>query len=153
MSNVCPQGEPLHTTGRIHDGETVLYCARNYDRGPRLLKSKCCPKALKRRITRGIYEDARDTARLLVGTEAFVQSCRSHKRLELSFTHLKRILKLGCLRRVSVAGVSAFASKAAALELSGWQVPASKEIGQMPRFSIGDLCSKICQFRHHAPFE
>jgi hypothetical protein len=42
---VCPQGKLLHTTGTIHDGETILYRARTYDCGPCPLKLKCCPKA------------------------------------------------------------------------------------------------------------
>jgi transposase len=95
---VCPQGKLLHTTGRIHDGETVLYRARTYDCGPCLLKSKCCPRAPERKVPRSIYEDARDTARALVDTEAFEQSRRDRKRVEMLFAHLKRILKLGRLR-------------------------------------------------------
>ena len=44
------------------------------------------------------YEDARDVARALAGTEAFEQSRRDRKRVEMLFAHLKRILKLGRLR-------------------------------------------------------
>jgi transposase len=95
---VCPQGKLLHTTGRVHDGETVLYRARTYDCGPCPLKPKCCPKAPERKIPRSIYEDARDAARALVDTEAFEQSRRDRKRVEMLFAHLKRILKLGRLR-------------------------------------------------------
>ena len=36
---VCPQGKLLHTTGRIHDGETLLYRARTSDCGPCPLKA------------------------------------------------------------------------------------------------------------------
>src|SRR6202790_1426656 len=53
---VCPQGKLLHTTGTIHDGETILYRARTYDCGPCPLKPKCCPKAPERKIPRSIYE-------------------------------------------------------------------------------------------------
>jgi transposase len=95
---VCPQGKLLHTTGRIHDGETLLYRARTSDCGPCPLKPKCCPKAPERKIPRSIYEDARDAARALVDTEAFKQSHRDRKRVEMLFAHLKRILKLGRLR-------------------------------------------------------
>ncbi|HEX2462120.1 MAG TPA: IS1182 family transposase [Vicinamibacterales bacterium] len=95
---VCPQGKLLHTTGRVHVGETVLYRARTYDCGPCPLKPKCCPKAPERKIPRSIYEDARDAARALVDTEAFEQSRRDRKRVEMLFAHLKRILKLGRLR-------------------------------------------------------
>jgi hypothetical protein len=65
---VCPQGKLLHTTGTIHDGETILYRARTYDCGPCPLKPKCCPKAPERKIPRSIYEDARNAARALAGT-------------------------------------------------------------------------------------
>ncbi len=41
---------------------------------------------------------ARDAARALAGTEAFEQSRRDRKRVEMLFAHLKRILKLGRLR-------------------------------------------------------
>jgi hypothetical protein len=65
---VCPQGKLLHTTGKVHDGETILYRARTHDCGPCPLKPKCCPKAPERRIPRSIYEDARDAARALADT-------------------------------------------------------------------------------------
>lgn len=95
---VCPQGKLLHTTGRVHDGETLLYRARTSDCGPCPLKPRCCPKAPWRKIPCSIYEDARDAARALADTEAFEQSRRDRKRVEMLFAHLKRILKLGRLR-------------------------------------------------------
>jgi transposase len=96
--HVCPQGKLLHTTGRIHDGETILYRASTYDCGPCLLKPQCCPKAPERKIPRSIYQDARDVARALADTQAFEQSRRDRKRVEMLFAHLKRILRLGRLR-------------------------------------------------------
>jgi len=95
---VCPQGKLLHTTGRIHDSDVLLYRARTSDCGPCPLKPKCCPKAPERKIPRSIHEDARDAARALVDTEAFEQSRRDRKRVEMLFAHLKRILRLGRLR-------------------------------------------------------
>jgi Transposase DDE domain len=59
---------------------------------------RCCPKEPARKIPRSIYEDARDAARALGKTEAFEQSCRDRKRVEMLFAHLKRILRLGRLR-------------------------------------------------------
>ena len=95
----CPAGKTLTTTGKlVNDGETVLYRASTYDCGPCPLKPKCCPKAPERRIPRSIYEEARDVARALANTEAFQQSRRDRKRVEMLFAHLKRILKLGRLR-------------------------------------------------------
>jgi transposase len=95
---VCPQGKLLHTTGRIHDSDVLLYRARTSDCGPCPLKPKCCPKAPERKIPRSIHEDARDAARALADTEAFEQSRRDRKRVEMLFAHLKRILRLGRLR-------------------------------------------------------
>jgi transposase len=95
---VCPQGKLLHTTGRIHDGDVLLYRARTSDCEPCPLKPKCCPKSPERKIPRSIYEDARDAARALVDTEAFHQSRCDRRRVEMLFAHLKRILRLGRLR-------------------------------------------------------
>ena len=95
---VCPQGKLLHTTGRVHDGATLLYRARTADCGTCPLKARCCPKAPERKIPRSIHEGARDVARALAGTEAFEQSRRERKKVEMLFAHLKRILKLSRLR-------------------------------------------------------
>jgi transposase len=94
----CPTGKLLHTTGRINDGETIRYRASTHDCGPCPLKFKCCPKTPERTIPRSIYEEARDVARALAKTEAFEQSRRDRKRVEMLFAHLKRILKLSRLR-------------------------------------------------------
>jgi len=51
-----------------------------------------------RKIPRDIHEHARDVARSLADTEAFDQSRRERKKIEMRFAHLKRILKLGRLR-------------------------------------------------------
>jgi hypothetical protein len=49
-----------------------------------------------------VHEDARDVARALAGTEAFEESRRDRKRVEMLFAHLKRILRLGRLRLLCV---------------------------------------------------
>src|ERR1700758_3931573 len=95
---VCPRGKLLRTTGRIHDGTTLLYRARTSDCGPCPLKARCCPNTPERKCPRSIHEDARDLARDLVGTPASEQSRRNRKRVEMLFAHLKRILRLGRLR-------------------------------------------------------
>ena len=96
----CPAGKTLKTTGKVvNDGETILYRASTLDCGPCPLKPQCCPKTPERKVTRSIYEEARDVARALAKTAAFAQSCCDRKRVEMLFAHLKRILKLGRLRR------------------------------------------------------
>jgi transposase len=95
----CPVGKTLSTSGTVvNDGTTLLYLASTRDCAPCPLKARCCPKTPFRRVPRSIYERARDVARSLVGTEAFEQSRRERKRIEMRFAHLKRILRLGRLR-------------------------------------------------------
>jgi len=94
----CPAGKELRTSGTVHEGTTLLYRASKLDCDRCALKSRCCPKEPARKIPRNIHEHARDVARSLVGTEAFEQSRRERKRIEMRFAHLKRILRLGRLR-------------------------------------------------------
>jgi transposase len=95
---VCPQGKLLRTTGRIHDGRTLLYRSQKTECDLCPLKPKCCPNTPHRKIPRDINEEARDVARALYNTPAFEQSRRDRKRVEMLFAHLKRILRLGRLR-------------------------------------------------------
>jgi len=95
---VCPAGKFLKSTGQVLSDNTFRYLASIRDCGPCPLKSKCCPKSPQRRIPRDVHEDARDVARALAKTEAFAQSRRDRKKVEMLFAHLKRILRLGRLR-------------------------------------------------------
>jgi transposase len=95
---VCPAGKMLTTTGRIHSDHAIRYFASVLDCRTCALKRKCCPNMPARRIVRDVNEEARDVARALATTEAFEQSRRSRKRVEMLFAHLKRILRLGRLR-------------------------------------------------------
>jgi transposase len=95
---VCPNGKLLHTTGTIHDGNTLRYRASKLDCDTCAFKMQCCPHTPARQIPRDLHEDARDVARALAKTEAFEQSRRNRKRVEMLFAHLKRILRLGRLR-------------------------------------------------------
>jgi hypothetical protein len=45
-----------------------------------------------------VNEEARNVARAIARTEAFVQTRRDRKKVEMLFAHLKRILRLGRLR-------------------------------------------------------
>jgi transposase len=96
---LCPAGKTLTTTGTlVNGGTTLLYLARKHDCDGCELKSICCPKVPFRRIPRDVHENARDVARSFVDTEAFEQSRRERKKIEMRFAHLKRILRLGRLR-------------------------------------------------------
>ena len=87
-------GKFLKTTGRILAEHKYRYIASTCDCGPCPLKCKCCPNIPARMIPRDINEDARDVARALAGTQAFEQSRRDRKRVEMLFAHLKHIFRL-----------------------------------------------------------
>jgi transposase len=94
----CPGGKRLRTSGTAHEGKTLLYRASKLDCDVCPLKPQCCPKEPSRKIPRDVHERARDVARSFAGTEAFEQSRRERKKIEMRFAHLKRILRLGRLR-------------------------------------------------------
>jgi transposase len=100
----CPGGKVLKTTGRVHDGKTLLYRAssRDCDRCP--LKPRCCPNTPQRRVPRDINEEARDRARSLMGTETYLQSARDRKKIERLFGEAKRSLAMTRLRLRGLAG-------------------------------------------------
>lgn len=95
---VCPNNKLLLTTGTVHDGYALRYRASKADCDVCPLKMQCCPSSPMRYVPRDLHEDARDVARQLAQTEAFEQSRRSRKRVEMLFAHLKRILRLNRLR-------------------------------------------------------
>jgi transposase len=94
----CPAGKVLTTTRKVMNDEQLLYRASKRDCDVCEFKMRCCPKEPARKVPRSVYEDARDVARALAGTEAFEQSRHDRKRVEMLFAHLKRILRLGRLR-------------------------------------------------------
>ena len=95
----CPAGKVMTTKGTlVNDDATLLYRASKYDCEPCRLKLRCCPNMPARKIPRSIHEGARDLARELANTEAYVTSRRERKKVEMLFAHLKRILKLDRLR-------------------------------------------------------
>lgn len=51
-----------------------------------------------RKVPRSTYEGARDMARDIAETDAYVTSRRERKKVEMLFAHLKRMLKLDRLR-------------------------------------------------------
>lgn len=85
----CPNGKALRTTGRVHDGRTILYRASKFDCDPCPLKAKCCPNMPWRKVPRDVHEAARDQARALMGTPEFEKSRDERKRVEMRFAHLK----------------------------------------------------------------
>ena len=94
----CPAGETLGTTGHVSTDNGIRYVASVLECRDCPLKSKCCPNMPSRRIVRDVKEAARDVARALAKTDAFAQTRRDRKKVEMLFAHLKRILRLGRLR-------------------------------------------------------
>jgi transposase len=102
----CPAGKwlrqyrrPFRTarSGVDEDG-LMRYRASRTDCDVCPLKPRCTPKEPGRKILRSIHEGARDLARCIARTDAFVTSLRQRKKVEMLFAHLKRILKLDRLR-------------------------------------------------------
>lgn len=63
-----------------------------------MLKPRCCSNAPARKIPRSIHEGARDRARDIAATDAYVTSRRERKKVDMLFARIKRILKLDRLR-------------------------------------------------------
>jgi hypothetical protein len=82
---ICPEGKLLTTTGRVHDGRTILYRASTRDCGSCPLKPKCTPNMTFRKIPRDVHEAARDRARSLAGTEPFERSRQERKKVEMLY--------------------------------------------------------------------
>ena len=101
---VCPQGKTLKTTGRVHDGKTLLYRASKSDCDACPLKPRCCPTTPSRKVPRDVNEAARDYTRSLMGTEAYLRSGRERKGIETLFGDLKRNLGLTRLRLRGLTG-------------------------------------------------
>jgi Transposase DDE domain len=101
---ICPGGKLLHTTGTVIDGGTLRYRASKIDCDVCAFKVRCCPSTSMRYVPRDLHEDARDVARSLAKTEAFEQSRRERKKVEMRFAHMKRIFKLDRLRLRGLSG-------------------------------------------------
>ena len=102
----CPGGKELKQHRRafridhpdVPPDDTYRYRASKADCDACDLKSRCSPNTPARKVTRSIYEGARDFAREIAKTDAYVTSRRERKKVEMLFAHLKRILKLDRLR-------------------------------------------------------
>jgi len=103
---ICPAGKVLTTTRKVMNDDQLFYRASKRDCDVCPLKMQCCPKEPARKVTRSIYEEARDVARACGKTETYVQSRRDRKKIEMLFAHLKRILRLGRLRLRGPSGAT-----------------------------------------------
>ena len=94
---ICPAGKLLTHSGIIDQGRILPYRASAYDCTRCELKPRCTT-AIARKVSRDIDEDIREHVRALANTEAFQQSSRERKKVEMRFAHMKRIFRLDRLR-------------------------------------------------------
>jgi hypothetical protein len=102
----CPQGRPLrrewrrmkHPRSHITKADTIIYRSSQVHCARCPLKPRCCPNTPMRKITRSIYEQAREVARAMAQRRGYRQSRRDRKKVEMLFAHFKRILKMDRLR-------------------------------------------------------
>jgi transposase len=102
----CPGGKQLRRywqDGRAAKARPPVdglykYRARKSDCDGCDLRQRCRPGEAGRKLLRSIHEGARDLARDLSLTDAYLTSRRERKKVEMLFAHLKRILKLDRLR-------------------------------------------------------
>jgi len=102
----CPGGKILQhyrrrfTTPRtgVSKDNMLSYRASKHDCERCSFKPRCSPNAPARKLLRSIHEGARDLARDIAKTDAYLTSRRERKKVEMLFAHLKRILKLDRLR-------------------------------------------------------
>jgi len=105
-SYTCPGGKPLRRywqEGRAAKAKPPAdgidkYRARKADCDACELRERCRPGDAGRKVMRSIHEGARDLARDLSLTDAYLTSRRERKKVEMLFAHLKRILRLDRLR-------------------------------------------------------
>ena len=101
---ICPGGAKLTSTGNVDQGHIVYYIVNKNDCSACSLKPRCTT-AVMRKITRDVDEDIRDRVQALTNTEAFRQSSRERKKVEMRFAHMKRIFKLDRFRLRGLNGV------------------------------------------------
>jgi hypothetical protein len=103
---ICPAGKELRQRQKIYrvprsfvdENGMTRYRASKLDCAGCSLKPQCCSNAPARKVLRSIHEGARDLARDIATTDAYVTSRRERKKVEMLFAHLKGILKLDRLR-------------------------------------------------------
>lgn len=132
----CPGGRHLETTGRPTAEGTIVYRAKNLECASCPLKPQCCPNTPHRKIARSVHESARDTARSIANTDAYRQSRKDRKKVEMLFAHLKCILKLDRLRLRGRSGARDELLLAATAQnlrrMAKWLVPRAPTINLAP---------------------
>jgi transposase len=140
----CPEGHPLKSNWRpfknprthVTKADQIIYRSSQKDCSACPIKPQCCPNTPIRKISRSVYEPAREVARAIVKTDAYRQSFRERKKVEMLFAHLKRILKLDKLRLRGMSGAKdEFLLAATAQNLrrmAMWLTPEVPKVNQIP---------------------
>jgi len=108
----CPNGNELRRFWRtykkprtgITKSNEIKYSSRKSDCVGCPMKEQCCANTDIRKVTRSIYEPARDVAREVQKTPAYRTTRRQRKKVEMRFAHMKRILKMDRLRLRGLTG-------------------------------------------------
>ena len=95
---ICPGGklrprQKSYRTERplVDDEGMMRYRASKFDCDAYLLRSQCSSNTPARKILCSIHEGARDMARDIAKTDAYVASRHERKEVAMLFAHLKRI--------------------------------------------------------------
>jgi transposase len=105
-SYICPAGKRLRQRQKVYhedrpfvdENGMLRYRASKAFCSACALKPRCCPTQPARKILRSVHEGARDLARDIATTDAYLVSRRQRKKVEMLFAHLKRILRMDRLR-------------------------------------------------------
>jgi hypothetical protein len=108
----CPNGKQPRRFWRtyrkprtgITKAREIKYRASTRDCDVCPTKEHCCPNTENRKITRSLYEPARDVARAIRKTPVYRRTRRQRKQVEMLFAHMKRILKVDRLRLRGMSG-------------------------------------------------
>lgn len=111
-SYTCPNGKELRRFWRkyskprtgVTKANEVKYTSRKADCVGCPMKQQCCPNTEVRKLTRSVYEPAREVARAIGKTPAYRRTRRQRKQVEMLFAHMKRILKVDRLRLRGMSG-------------------------------------------------
>ena len=76
----------------------IRYRARKQDCDACHLKAQCCPTQPARKVLRSVHEAARDVARDIRKTDAYMTSFIQRRKVEMLFAHLKRYIGLRMMR-------------------------------------------------------
>jgi len=140
----CPEGKALRhnwrpfTTPRTHitKKDTIVFRSSKFDCVGCHMKDQCCPSTPIRKIARSIHEEARDAVRQIATTEAYKQSRKDRKKVEMLFAHLKRVLQLDKLRLRGFTGANDEFLMAATVQnlrrMAMWLMPQTSEAKLIP---------------------